>query len=131
MNSFGKKNRQIEYNDFKNKDFLFDTVKQCQDGNTEAMEKVYTAYKSPLLSLTLRYTGDISLAEDLLQDIFIKIFTSIKKLRTPEAFNSWLYRIAVNTCISFARKKGQTKEDSLKEIENVRDPEVDENQSSK
>lgn len=119
MNSSGEKKRQIEYRDFKNKDFLFDTVKRCQNGDNEAMEKVYIAFKSSLLNMTYRFTGDSSLAEDLLQDIFIKIFTNIKKLRSLEAFNSWLYRIAFNTCMSFARKKKKTKEVSLKEIENI------------
>ncbi|MFC1493644.1 RNA polymerase sigma factor [Thermodesulfobacteriota bacterium] len=113
------KREQIEYCDFKNKDFLLDVVNRCQGGDTDAMEKVYIAYKSSLLNLAYRFTRDSSLAEDLLQDIFIKIFINIKKLRFPGAFNSWLYRIAVNTCMSYARKKGKTREVSLEEIENV------------
>ena len=128
LNSAGEKKRQIEYRDFKNKDFLLDTVNKCQDGDTEAMENVYIVYKSSLFKLAYRFTGDFSLAEDLLQDIFIKIFTNIKKLRSPEAFNNWLYRIAVNTCMSFARKKKKTKEIPLKEIENTAHSENDENQ---
>ena len=127
MNSSGENMRQIEYFDFKNKDFLINMVKRCQDGDTEVMEKVYIAYKSPLMNLTYRFTRDYSMAEDLLQDIFIKIFTNIKKLRSPEAFNSWLYRIAVNTCMSFARKKGKVKEVSLREIENTGHSEDSEN----
>ena len=127
MNSSGKKGQQIGYRDFKNKDFLFETVKQCQDGDTGAMENVYMAYKSPVFKLAYRFTGDYYLAEDLLQDIFIKIFTSIKKLRSPDAFNSWLYRIAANTCMSFARKKKKTREVSLKEIEDTGHSEDGEN----
>ena len=120
MSSSGEKMQQVGYRDFKNKDFLSETVKQCQEGDAGAMEKVYIAYKSSIFKLTYRFTGDSSLAEDLLQDIFIKIFTSIKKLRSPDAFNSWLYRIAVNTCMSFARKKKRIKEvPLLKEIEDA------------
>jgi len=118
----------FDYNDFKNKDFLFDVVNRCQDGDTKAMEMVYIGYKSPLLNLAYRFTGDSSLAEDLLQDIFIKTFTNIKKLKSTGAFNSWIYRIAVNTCMSFVRKKGKTKEVSLNEIEDVAHSEDDENQ---
>ena len=79
LNSAGEKKRQIEYRDFKNKDFLLDTVNKCQDGDTEAMENVYIVYKSSLFKLAYRFTGDFSLAEDLLQDIFIKIFTNISR----------------------------------------------------
>lgn len=128
LNSFGEKKQHIEYHDFKNKDFLIDIVKRCQNGNTDAMENVYVAYKSPLLSLTYRFTGDSSLAEDLLQDIFIKIFTNIKKLRSPEALNSWLYRVAVNVCMSFARKNKKAKEISLDEIDNMGHSEDEDNQ---
>ena len=103
-------------------------VENCQNGDTEAMENLYNAYKSPLLKLAYRFTKDFSLAEDLIQDIFIKIFKNIKKLKSPEALNSWLYRIAVNTCMSFARKRGKVKEVSLKEIENIGHSEDSDNQ---
>lgn len=131
MKSSAEKKVHIEYRDFKNREFLLDIVNRCQDGDTTAMEDVYNAYKSPLLNLAYRFTGDLPLAEDLLQDIFIKIFVNIKKLRSPEAFNSWLYRIAVNTCMSFARKKVKTREFPLKEIENAGYSENRENQVSR
>jgi len=104
---------------FKNKDFLLDVIKRCQDGDTKAMETVYMGYKSPLFNLAYRFARNYSSAKDLLQDIFINIFTNIDKLRAPEAFNSWVYRIAINTCVSFVRHKGKAKEVSLDEIENA------------
>lgn len=128
LNSSGGKKRQIEYSDFKNKEFLFDTVKRCQDGDVTAMELIYNAYRSSLFNLAYRFTREFSQAEDLLQDIFLKIYANIKKLKSPEAFNSWLYRIAANTCISFARKKGKTKEIALEEIGDIGAPENDGNQ---
>lgn len=114
-------------NDFKNRDFLIDVIRRCQDGDTEAMEMVYIGYKSSLFNLAYRFIGNYSSAEDLTQDIFITIFTHIDRLRFPEAFNSWLYRIAVNTCMSFARKKGKAKEVSFHEMENTNHSEDDEN----
>jgi len=105
--------------DFKNKDFLLDVVKRCQNGDTKAMEMVYIGYKSSLFNLAYRFARNYSSSKDLLQDIFINIFTHIDTLRAPEAFNSWLYRIAINTCISFVRQKGKAKEVSLNEIENI------------
>lgn len=127
MDSLGEKKQQGEYRNLKNKAILLDTVKQCQDGDTAAMECVYNAYRSSLFNLTYRFTRDFFLSEDLLQDIFLKIFTNIKKLKSPEAFNSWLYRIATNTCLSFAQKKGKTREVPLMEIGDVGSPENDDN----
>ena len=127
MNSGMDNKGHVPDNDFKNRDFLIDVIRRCQDGDTEAMEMVYIGYKSPLFNLAYRFIGNYSSAEDLTQDIFITIFTHIDRLRFPEAFNSWLYRIAVNTCMSFARKKGKAKEVSLHEMENTDYSEDDEN----
>ena len=106
-------------NDLKNKDFLFDVIRRCQDGDNEAMETVYTHYKFSIFNLAYRFAGNRTSAEDLQQEIFIKIFTQINKLRSLEAFNSWLYRIATNTCISFIRKRGRMNEVPTEEIEKV------------
>ena len=107
------------YNIFKNKDDLLDVVKRCQNGDTRAMEMVYNGYKSSLFNIAYRYSGNHFSAEDLLQDIFIKIFKNIAKLRSPEAFSGWLYRTAINTCINFVRRKGKTKQVSFNEVETV------------
>jgi RNA polymerase sigma-70 factor (ECF subfamily) len=89
------------------KEPLLDVIRHCQDGDTKAMEEIYRDYKSSLFNLTYRYTRDLFSAEDLLQDIFIKIFTRIHKLRSPEAFNAWVYRTAINACISSTRRSGR------------------------
>jgi RNA polymerase sigma-70 factor (ECF subfamily) len=105
--------------DFKNKDFLLDVMKRCQDGDTKAMEMVYIGYKSPLFNLAYRFARNYSSTKDLLQDIFMNIFTHIDRFQTPEAFNSWVYRVAINTCISYVYHKGKAEEVSLDEIENT------------
>ena len=89
------------------------------------MEEIYSHYRSSLFNLTYRYARDLSAAEDLLQDIFIKIFTRISKLRSPEAFRAWVYRTAVNACISATRKSGRGKHISLNGIDNHDEAEAD------
>jgi RNA polymerase sigma-70 factor (ECF subfamily) len=105
--------------DFKSKDFLSDIVKRCQNGDAGAMEMVYKGYKSPLFNLAYHFTGDYFSSSDLLQDIFVNIFTHIDELRVPEALCTWMYRIAINTCKTFVRKSRKAKEISLDEIENT------------
>lgn len=111
-------NTEQAHIDFKNKECLIHIVKRCQDGDTGAMEAVYKGYKSSLFNLAYRFSRDHSAAEDLLQEIFIKVFTKIKKLRSPENLKSWMYRIAINTCINFTRKKRGSKEVPLDQVEN-------------
>ncbi|MFQ5720976.1 MAG: RNA polymerase sigma factor [Candidatus Aminicenantales bacterium] len=78
-------------------------IKRSQQGETEAMEKLYDMYKKPLFNLVYRHTYNFAAAEDLLQDIFIKIFTNLQNIKVEGTFRGWVYRIALNTCYSYLR----------------------------
>ena len=127
MNSQKEKERVggTAFNGSNRKESFFDVIRRCQDGDTKAMEEIYSDYKSSLFNLTYRYTMNLSSAEDLLQDIFIKIFTGISKLRSPEAFTAWVYRTAINACISSTRKSGRGKHMPLNEIDKPDEAEAD------
>jgi RNA polymerase sigma-70 factor (ECF subfamily) len=84
---------------------LSSLISRSQRGDERAMEEIYDRYKRPLFSLAYRYTFDRVAAEDLLQDIFIKIFTHLKDVQKDETFVAWMYRIAINTCYSFLRRR--------------------------
>ena len=88
-----------------NEALLYDLLKRSREGDTEAMEGIYERYKQPLFNLIYRHTYNLAVAEDLLQDIFLKIFTHLKDLQKKESFVGWLYRIAINTCYSYMRTK--------------------------
>ena len=102
-------------------DILVDLVSRTREGEVQAMEMLYGHFKSSLLSLAFRYTYDYAAAEDLLQDIFIKVFTHLHTLDDERAFVGWLYRVAVNTCLSYLRthKKLLRKTVPLEEVEGV------------
>ena len=125
MKSQKEKVGSTAFNGSNRKEFLFHVIRRCQDGDRKAMEEIYSNYKSSLFNLTYRYTRNMSSAEDLLQDIFIKIFTGIRKLRSPEAFNAWVYRTAINACISATRKSGRGKIIPLNEINKPDEAEVE------
>jgi len=84
---------------------LSSLIMRSQQGDERAMEEIYDRYKKPLFNLAYRYTFDRVTAEDLLQDIFIKIFTHMKDVQKDETFVAWMYRIAINTCYSFLRRR--------------------------
>jgi len=74
------------------------------------MEAIYNRFNRPLFNLIYRYTSNREVAEDLLQDVFIKIFTKLDALRKTETFIGWMYRIAVNTCFGYLREtRGQVR----------------------
>ncbi len=84
---------------------LSSLILRSQGGDEGAMEEIYERYKTPLFHLAYRYTYDRVTAEDLLQDIFVKIFTHMKDVQKEETFVAWMYRIATNTCFSFLRSR--------------------------
>lgn len=105
---------------------LSSLILRSQQGDERAMEEIYDLYKRPLFNLAYRYTFDRVAAEDLLQDIFIKIFTHMKDVQKDITFVAWMYRIAINTCYSFLRgrrnRNGKTL--SLSEVEGKREEAV-------
>jgi RNA polymerase sigma-70 factor, ECF subfamily len=78
-------------------------LEAARSGDAKAQETLYGMYKSRVFGLAFRHTGDPVAAEDLLQDVFIKIFTHLGDVRDVETMPAWIYRIALNTCFSYLR----------------------------
>jgi RNA polymerase sigma-70 factor, ECF subfamily len=72
-------------------------------------ESIYDAYAPALLSLCLRYCGNIEDAEDVLHDGFIKIIRNLHKFRKRDkgSFEGWMKRIVVNTALNFLRNSAR------------------------
>lgn len=73
-------------------------VKAFQAGDKAAFDKLVLKHKDKLFNLCYWFLGDKQEANDSAQDVFIKIYRSLKKFRLESAFSTWLYRIASNTC---------------------------------
>ena len=84
---------------------LAELVARGRVGDAVALESLYRRYKGALFNLAYRYTYDRSTAEDLLQEIFLKIFTHLDDVKNIETFTGWVFRIALNTCYSHLRGK--------------------------
>ncbi len=78
-------------------------VRRCLEGEKEAFEMLFERYRRPVFALTLRYAGDPDEADDLLQDVFLKVFERLHLFKFRSAFSTWLYRIAVNTSLDRRR----------------------------
>jgi RNA polymerase sigma factor (sigma-70 family) len=76
---------------------------------------LYNEYGEGIKKLCLGYTGDAVSAQDLLQETFIGVWNNMQKFRGDAKWSTWIYRIAVNTCLTHLRKK----KDTLMDIENT------------
>jgi RNA polymerase sigma-70 factor (ECF subfamily) len=96
-------------------------IRLSREGDLQAQGILYEHFKSSLFSLALRYTYNFAAAEDVIQDVFVKVFTSLHTLDDDKAFVGWLYRIAVNTCLSYLRshKKLRQKTISLEDVQGI------------
>ena len=84
---------------------LADLVERGKAGDLTAMEAIYEMFKRPVFSLQYRHTMNQAVAEDLLQDVFLRVFTHLKDVRDVATFPGWVFRIALNTCYSYLRQK--------------------------
>lgn len=80
-------------------------VKRIQQGDTSAFRTIVEKYKDVSLSLACSILKDKAVAEDALQDAFLKVFKNIDKFRFDSLFSTWLYRVVVNTCLNAKEKR--------------------------
>lgn len=100
-------------------DRLAELIARGREGDRAAFESLYGMFKGPVFGLVYRHTLNRAAAEDIVQDVFLKVFTHLKDVREAGTFAAWVYRIALNACYSHLRRK-RTQDDRnvpLDEIE--------------
>ena len=74
-------------------------------GDDNAFAEILKRYRQPLYHLLFKMVRNREEAEDLVQEAFIKAFKALASFNEEYAFSTWLYKIAVNNCIDYLRKK--------------------------
>jgi RNA polymerase sigma-70 factor (ECF subfamily) len=82
-----------------------DLVRLAKRGDITAFEELVSGYEKKVYNTAYRFFNNIEDARDISQEIFLKIYLSLKDFREDSTFSTWLYRIAVNTCIDYCRKR--------------------------
>ena len=75
------------------------------DSDREAFAELVRKYQGRVLTLATRMLDNRHEAEDVAQDIFVKIFQSLQDFRGAARFSTWLYRITVNHCLNHIRRR--------------------------
>jgi RNA polymerase sigma-70 factor (ECF subfamily) len=79
------------------------TLARAQAGDMQAFAALYSCFGRPCFNLALRILGNRALAEDLVQEVFLKMFGAIRGYRGEAPFGSWLKRMTVNAIIDQLR----------------------------
>ncbi|MCH8317187.1 MAG: sigma-70 family RNA polymerase sigma factor [Bacteroidetes bacterium] len=97
-------------------------IEKILRGNLAAFTDLVDKYKSFIFTLALRILDNREDAEEVSQDVFLKVFKSLQSFRKQAKFSTWLYKITYNTAISRLRKqKGETEtvELNIEHFENI------------
>jgi RNA polymerase sigma-70 factor, ECF subfamily len=94
-------------------DYFAVLVARACAGDETAFEGIMLATEQRVVSIAWRMLGNRDDARDAAQDVYLRVFKYLARFRAGEDFRAWLYRITINVCHDFARKKGATGFDQI------------------
>ena len=94
-------------------------IKQLKSGNYSNYDKIVDLYKNRVFGMAYKFTSDYDESQDLAQEIFLKIYRQIKNFRGESKLSTWIYRISVNTCLDWKKKKEKMKSINFSNMVNV------------
>ena len=80
-------------------------IAQAKAGDLQAFEALYNLHKTAIFRTALALTGDRSLAEEILQETFLRAFQHLPNVREGVSLSPWLYRVAVNLAYDHSAKR--------------------------
>lgn len=88
---------------------------------------IFDANSKKIYHLCLGYSGDSDTANDLMQESFLKVWQNLDKFRNQSQISTWIYRISVNTCLSYLRtEKRHPKEEITPALADIKPEEFSE-----
>lgn len=72
-------------------------------------ERLYHEHKTLVYNMALHYLQNIEDAEEVTQDVFVKVYHSLAHFQQKSSYKTWIYRITINQCLDFTKKKNSRK----------------------
>src|SRR4030095_17235369 len=85
-------------------------VLQAQSGSREALNELFKSVQEPLFRYIVSLVRDQHQAEDILQEVFIRIYRKLRWLREPEAFRAWAYQTASREAFRYLNRERRWRE---------------------
>ena len=80
-------------------------AQQTLNGDQAAFEALVQRYTTPLFNFIYRFLGDYDQACDVLQQVFVRFYTSLPNLASGDPFKPWLFQVARNCCVDELRRR--------------------------
>lgn len=88
------------------KEISHDLLQQAAQGDIQAFEEIYKFASSFVYSVALRTVRNREDAQEITQEVFLKIFKNLKDFKFRSSFKTWVYRITVNAALNVIKKAG-------------------------
>lgn len=82
-------------------------VRRLQKGDDAAFEEFVSEYEKKIYTLALRQTGNPQDAQDITQEVFLRVYRNIGSFRAESRLSTWVYQITMNACIDAARRRSR------------------------
>lgn len=88
-------------------------IEEFLQGKEEGFEMLVRKYQNRILNIVYSLIGNDRESEDIMQEVFLKVYDNVKFFRRQSQFSTWLYRIVINTSYDFLRKRKNTISDDV------------------
>ena len=89
-------------------------ISRASRGDVDAFSRLVSVHSALVRGVTLRMLGAQE-AQDASQEVWVRVWANMKSFRGESAFSTWLYRVTVNTCLSFRRKESRRRTREVEE----------------
>jgi RNA polymerase sigma-70 factor (ECF subfamily) len=87
------------------KDPDLELIRKTAEGDESAFEQLISKHEDTVYNTAYHYVGNAEEAEDVAQEVFVKVWRHAGSFRGSSKFSTWLYRIVVNQCLNHRRRK--------------------------
>ncbi|MCR4437043.1 MAG: sigma-70 family RNA polymerase sigma factor [Clostridiales bacterium] len=99
-------------------------LEKAKNGDVFAYESLIEGYQKKVFNLALRMVGNREDASELAQEVFIRVYKSLKGFKEQSQFSTWIYKITTNVCLDELRKRKNRNITSLDEEIKLEDSEI-------
>ncbi len=100
----------------------FDDVALASQGDRRAFERIYRTHVDRVFSVCVRMVGDRARAEELTQDVFVRVWEKLGSFRGDSQFSTWLHRLAVNVVLNEREAEGRRRarhDDGVEDMDSI------------
>jgi len=95
----------------------YTVIKRAQKGDKGAFETLVRTHERRVYNVALQMLGNAQDAEDCTQDTFIKVYRYLPEYAARAKFSTWLYRVTINACTDFIRKRNRPNVVSIDQLQ--------------